>query len=112
MYLFDNFDHNYYAITNPSDLLAHLDTKDLDYIKHLFKPTYQEQLLQDSLKILQDQGYIQVDGEPVDLNDTIEMFAKYISVRFGLPVYNKMIENFGKDFEYRMKIISNPSMLN
>ncbi len=52
MYLFDNYDNNYYAITNPSDLLTHLDTKDLDYIKHLFKPTYQEQLLQDSLKIL------------------------------------------------------------
>jgi len=112
MYLFDNKDCNYYEIMDEKAFLAGLDDQDFKNIKYIFKMTYQEHLLQSSLKILRDAGYVELNGEPVDLSDTISMFKEYIIYRYGETAYNMMIVSFEADYDYRLKTIANPSMLN
>ena len=112
MYLFEPIYLQYYEITNNEDFIKYLDKQNITNIKHLLKQTYQEQVLQDSLTILRDRGLTFVEGSGVSLKDTIEFFKKYIEDRFGEDVYKKIIFNFDRDFDFRMRTIANPSMLN
>ncbi len=112
MYLYDTKTQLYYKVTDKSKFLADLEDKDFEDIKQIFKMTYQENLLQNSLRVLRDKGFIIIEGEPVDMSDSVEMFREYIYYRFSKAVYDKMISNFEADFDYRMKVIANPSLLN
>ncbi len=102
---------NYYTV-NKDVFLKQLEDLDFPELKYVFKETYQENLLQNSLKILQDKGLIILDGESVNLSDSVEIFREYICYRYNETVYKKMIDNFEVDFDYKMKVLANPSILN
>jgi len=111
IYLWSTKYQSYYMV-NKEKFLKQLEDLDFPELKYIFKESYQENLLQTSLKILQDKGLIILDGESLDLSDSVEMFREYICYRYNETVYKKMIDNFTADFNYKMKVLANPSMLN
>ncbi len=114
MYLFEPTSLLYYEITNMDGFIEYIDTKDIIYIKTLFKASYQEKILQDSIDSLNKLGLLKIKLEKsqFDLTDAVEFFKNYIIERYGESVYKIIEINFNADFDFRMRTIANPSMLN
>lgn len=105
---------NIYEIIDIDKFKELLDSYDLYGIKKAYKPTYQEELLNESMGLLLQMGEVESIPE-VEFSylNTCEYFMSYIVARFGQDVYDKMVDNFAYDLEYQIGQINyNKARLN
>ena len=112
MYIYEPIYQQYYEILDIDAFREYLGSMSLENIKTLFKPTYLEQLLNDTYDELIQKGYIPDDGPHKDFKDTIIFFKNYLWVRFGEDVYATTIKNFEANFDYNLVNIADKSRLN